>query len=178
MGDMLMNRKDAAFAKLYAEMAGALRRYVRRFVRSREAADDIVHEAFLRTYEHGRETEGREGFLYTIARNLAMDSARHERVAKTQSIGDFEGSTVEPQSLPLEIRLIADEQSRLLKQAVERLPPQCRLVFVLKVFHAWSYREIAERLGISPKTVENHIANGLRETHRYMHRRYKEVDVP
>jgi DNA-directed RNA polymerase specialized sigma24 family protein len=40
------------------------------------------------------------------------------------------------------------------------------------VFHQCSYKEVADRLGISPKTAEKHIARGLRETHAYLERRY------
>jgi RNA polymerase sigma-70 factor (ECF subfamily) len=58
---------------------------------------------------------------------------------------------------------------------VASLPPQCRTAFTLKVFHGCSYKEIAEKLGISTKTVEHHIARGLRDTHQYLRERYGEV---
>jgi RNA polymerase sigma-70 factor (ECF subfamily) len=87
-------------------------------------------------------------------------------------LGDFDTSHVVSPSESVEDRVIADERSRLLKEAVERLSPQCRTVFALRVFHACSYKEIAQRLGLSPKTVENHIARALRETHDYLRRRY------
>jgi RNA polymerase sigma-70 factor, ECF subfamily len=162
------------FSKLFAETHASLRRYVRRLVRSRETADEIVQEAFLRTYEHADKAKAPKAFLYSIARNLATDSRRHERVAQTDTVGDVDSVTVTRQSDDsLDAALLADEESRLLKEAVERLPPQCRTVFALKVFHACSYKEIAEKLGISPKTVENHIAHGVRETYRYVRLRYR-----
>jgi RNA polymerase sigma-70 factor (ECF subfamily) len=61
----------------------------------------------------------------------------------------------------------------LLEEAVARLSPQCRAAFTLRVFGGCSYREIAQQLRISPKTVENHIARALRQTHQYMRRRYQ-----
>lgn len=143
---------------------------------SRETAEDIVQEAFLRTYERGDSGKAPKAFMYSIARNLATDSQRHDRIAKTDTVGDLDevGATREPESL--DTGLLAEEASRLLKEAVERLPPMCRTVFALKVFHACSYREISGKLGISTRTVENHIAHGVRETHRYLRRRYKEVN--
>jgi RNA polymerase sigma-70 factor (ECF subfamily) len=59
-----------------------------------------------------------------------------------------------------------------MQEAIDRLPPQCRAAFALRVFHECSYKEVADRLGISAKTVEKHIARGLRETHSYLTKRY------
>ncbi len=167
--------RDALFSKLFAETYGALGRYVRRLVKSRETAEEIVQEAFLRTYQHAASDKAPRAFLYSIARNLATDHRRHARIAQTDTPGDFAVSGLVSQRESVEARLLADERSRLLKDAIDRLPPRCRTVFVLKVFHACSYQEIAERLGISAKTVENHVARALRETHHYVRRRYKEV---
>jgi len=163
------------FARLFSESHDALRRYVGRLVRSRETADEIVQEAFLRTYERAERTRAPKAFLYSIARNLATDHRRHDRVAATDVLGDLDASDVTLPCESLEAGLLAEERSRLLRDAVERLSPQCRTVFVLKVFHGCSYQEIANRLGISARTVENHVARAVRETHQYLHRVYREV---
>jgi DNA-directed RNA polymerase specialized sigma24 family protein len=46
----------------------------------------------------------------------------------------------------------------------------------MKVFQEFSYRQIADELGISTKTVEKHISKGLKDTHAYMRRRYQMPD--
>ena len=157
----------------------ALKRYVRHLVRSRDTADEIVQEAFLRAYEHADEERSAKPLLYAIARNLAMDHHRHERSAQTGALRDIGASTVLPEgeSESLESWLLAEEQSSLLKDAVEKLSPQCRTAFALKVFHGHSYREIAEKLGIAEKTVEVHISRGMRETFRYLRQRYQLKDT-
>jgi RNA polymerase sigma-70 factor, ECF subfamily len=172
---MPLSTRDHLISELFSESRAALRRYVQRFVRSRDTAEEIVQEAFLRTYEHAQGDKAPKAFLFSVARNLATDHHRHERVARTDTVGDFDTSDVGRQCASLEIGLLADERSRLLKDAIEHLPPQCRTVFILKVFHACSYKEISERLGISARTVENHVARGLRETHQYMRRQYHGV---
>ncbi|MEJ0008853.1 MAG: sigma-70 family RNA polymerase sigma factor [Steroidobacteraceae bacterium] len=159
--------------RLFCESQPALRRYVRRLVGSREAAEDVVQEAFLRTYMHADTVKVPRAFLFSIARNLAADSRRHNRIAKTDLVGDCGELEVVSLGESPEGVMLAEEQSRLLRQAIERLSPQRRAAFVLKVFHACSYKEIALRLGIAPKTVENHIAHALRETHQYLRQRYK-----
>ncbi len=88
-------------------------------------------------------------------------------------MGNFESSNVEGSSESLEDQLLANESRRLLEEAVARLSPRCRAAFTLRVFDGYSYKEIAQQLCISPKTVENHIARALRETHQYLRQRYQ-----
>ncbi len=60
------------------------------------------------------------------------------------------------------------ELAEVIDQAIDRLPEQCRLVFVLSRFEDMSHKEIAAQLGIAPKTVENHIAKALRLLRIYL----------
>jgi RNA polymerase sigma-70 factor (ECF subfamily) len=169
----MADARIALYSKLFSESRQALRQYVRRLVKSPEAAEDIVQEAFLRTYENADRVQTPRAFLFSAARNLAFDARRHNRVQKTDSLGDFDASHVVSPGESLEGGVLAEERSRLLKEAVVRLSPQCRASFTLRVFHGCSYKEIAQRLGLSPKTVENHIARALRETNTYLRQRYQ-----
>lgn len=167
------------FARLFVESRQALRRYVRRLVHSEETADEIVQEAFLRTYEKGDEVQTPRAFLFSTARNLATDQRRHERAVATDSVGDFDDlGGLSPATAhgtgAIEDRIIADEASRILKEAIDRLPPQSQAAFTLKVFHGCSYKEIGDKLGLSPRTVEKHVAVGLQRTHAYLRARYSE----
>ena len=160
---------------LFLESRAALRSYVRRLVGSKETADEIVQEAFLRTYEHSDSVNVPRAFLFSTARNLALDSRRRWCVARTESLGDMDSTGVVSEGASPEECLLANQQSELLRDAISHLPAQCRTVFTLKVFHCCSYKEIAERLGISARTVENHIAHGLRHIHCYLRQRDEEV---
>lgn len=162
------------FSRFVAETARSLQRYVRGLVGSPAVAEDIVQEAYVRTYQQGGRVEQPKAFLYVTARNLASNAGRHQRIAATDSVADIDdtGACFDDGRSP-EDALIADEEARLLQQAVERLPPQCRAAFTMKLFQEYSYRQIAEELGISVKTVEKHIAKGLRETHAFMRLRYR-----
>lgn len=161
------------FAKLFAESRQALQRYIRRFVDSGETAKEIVQEAFLRTYRQGESVRTLRAFLFSTARNLAANEYRHRRTVERVAMGDTVPSWVKTECESLEVEMLRDERNRLVQEAVDRLPPQCRAAFTLRVFHQCSYREIAGRLGISVKTVEKHIARGIRDTHSYLHRRYE-----
>ena len=163
----------ALLSRLFVESHTALRRYVGRLVRSPEAREDIVQEAFLRTFEQAQRVEAPRSFLFSTARNLAFDASKQGRSRRTETVADFDRSGLAGREPSLEHTVLADEESQLLRQAVERLPPQCRAAFALRVFHACSYKEIARQLDLSPKTVEKHIARALRDTHEYLRRRYQ-----
>lgn len=163
-------RRDT-FSKLFLQSNAGLRRYVRRFVRSSDLADEIAQEAWLRTYKHARDDRPHEALLYSIARNLAVDHYRHERRARSETHREVPQAITEGGSL--ENWILAEERSTLLRDAVEQLPRQCRAAFALKVLRGLNYQEIAARLGISCKTVEGHVSRGIRETYRYLRRRYQ-----
>jgi len=160
------------FTKLFAESRQALHRYIQRFVGSSETAKEIVQEAFLRTYRQRESVTTLRAFLFSTARNLAANEYRHRRIMERGAVGHFGDSRVKTEHESLETEVLRDERNRLIQEAIDRLPPQCRAAFALRVFHECSYKEVADRLGISAKTVEKHIARGLRETHSYIARRY------
>lgn len=161
------------FSKLFAESRHALLQYIRRFVRSSETAKEIVQEAFLRTYRERESIITLRAFLFSTARNLAANEIRHRRTVERDRVESSDESRVDAEYESLESGLLRDERNRLLEQAIDRLPPQCRAAFTLRVFHECSYREVADRLGISVKTVEKHISHGMRETNRYLKIQYR-----
>jgi RNA polymerase sigma-70 factor, ECF subfamily len=166
-------------AQLFAESRASLRQYVRRWIRSPAQAEEIVQEAYLRTLERGAAVETPRGFLFSTAHNLAANARRHERIAKTDLVGDLMGDSDESRVYieyepSAEEVLLAQEERRLLQEAIDHLPPQCRSAFALKAFHGCSYREIADRLQISVRTVEKHIARGMRETFEYVTERFRD----
>jgi RNA polymerase sigma-70 factor, ECF subfamily len=160
------------FTKLFAESRQALHSYIRRFVGSSETAKEIVQEAFLRTYRQRESVTTLRAFLFSTARNLAANEYRHRRVVERDARVDGGDSRMRTERESLESEMLRDERNRLIQEAIDRLPTQCRAAFTLRVFHEYSYKEVAERLGISAKTVEKHIARGLRDTHSYLKRRY------
>ena len=161
------------FANLFAESREALHRYIRRFVGSSETTKEIVQEAFLRTYRQGDSVRTLRAFLFSTARNLAANEYRHQRTVEKGALGEIAASGVESECDPLETEILREERNRLIQEAIDRLPLQCRAAFTLRVFHQCCYKEIADRLGISIKTVEKHIARGLKDTHSYLQRRYE-----
>src|ERR1700748_1397553 len=164
--------RSEIFTKLFAESRDTLQRYIRRFVGSSETAKEIVQEAFLRTYRERESVTTLRAFLFSTARNLAANEFRHRRTVERGTLASFDESRVDAECESPESGLLRDERNRLVQEAINRLPPQCRAAFTLRVFHECSYKEVADHLGISVKTVEKHISRAMRETNSYLKVRY------
>src|SRR6185295_9510901 len=168
----MLKTSDSSFIELFAESRQALHRYIRRFVRSGETAKEIAQEAFLRTYRERESVITLRAFLFSTARNLAANEIRHRRTVERDAFAAADELQAAAEYESLESGFLRDERNRLVQQAIDRLPSQCRAAFTLRVFHEYSYQEVADHLGISVKTVEKHISRGMRETNRYVRTRY------
>jgi RNA polymerase sigma-70 factor (ECF subfamily) len=156
----------------YLENEVALKRYLRRFIRSREAADDLAQEAFLRAFaaESQRVIETPKAFLFKISKNLALNELARQSAMAIEPLGDSESQEVLEDGNQAAVDDVVDsrERIRLLARAIAALPPQCAKVFILRKMQGMSQKEIAVRLNISVRTVENHVAVGLSRCRAYM----------
>lgn len=156
----------------YLANEGALKRYLGRFIKSREAADDLAQEAFIRAFaaEGARVIESPKAFLFKVAKNLALNELARQSANLVEPLGDFEGQEVLEDSSQAAVDDVVDsrERIRLLARAIAALPPQCAKVFILRKMQGLSQKEIAVRLNISVRTVENHVATGLSRCRAYM----------
>jgi RNA polymerase sigma-70 factor (ECF subfamily) len=162
----------SSILEAYLENETALKRFLRRFIKSREGADDLAQEAFLRAFaaESGRAISSPKAFLFKVARNLALNELARLSSAAMEPIGDFEGLEVLEDSSQAAVDDAVDgrERIRMLARAIAALPPQCAKVFILRKMQGLSQKEIATRLNISVRTVENHVALGLVRCKAYM----------
>lgn len=156
----------------YLQNEAALKRYLRRFIKSRDTADDLAQEAFLRAFaaETGRVIEAPKAFLFKVAKNLALNELARQSSVAIEPLGDLESREVLEDNSQAAVDDVVDgrERIRLLACAIATLPPQCANVFILRKMRGLSQKEIAVRLNISVRTVENHVAVGLSRCRAYM----------
>jgi RNA polymerase sigma-70 factor (ECF subfamily) len=157
----------AAFDALVRHYADRLCAFVYHSTRDVEGTKELVQDLLLWIWRHRHEWEIRGGlttYLYRSARNRAISYMRHEGLQRrwqeemTRS-GTHEFDRADPTGPGEDAG--AAELSEAIDRALGSLPARCRQVFTLNREHQLSYREIAETLGISVKTVEVHMGRAL-----------------
>jgi RNA polymerase sigma factor (sigma-70 family) len=145
-------------------------RYLNRVWPRREEVHDLRQETYVRVYEAAARAypSSPKSFLFTTARNLMVDWIRRSRIVSIEAVGSFEAigdsaaSNVLIDEMSPERRVGAREELKRLAQAFDSLPPRCREVVWLRRVEELSQKEVAQRLGISERTVESQILKGMR----------------
>lgn len=135
--------------------------------------DDVIQESYMRVIR-AREShpiENPKSYLFATARHVALDIFRRKQVVKFEDVGDFERLAVleeRPQASEVASR---EEELQILREAMEALPTRCRQVFTLRKLYGLTHREIAARLRISEKTVEEQVNRATRRCAVFLRRR-------
>lgn len=152
---------ERAATVLVQRHAGALGRYITS-LGEHEAVEEVVQDTFVRAFSSLDSFRGESTlrtWLFTIARRLIVDrrrAARRQRVA-----GSIDEVDVATEYTALDA-LIADEAGQRVRDAVDRLSPTQREVFLLRVNEGMSYRDIAAVVGTTEGAARVHYHNALR----------------
>lgn len=158
-----MTEADAT-SLLYAAHRPALVRYATRIVGSREAAEDIVQDAFIRfspANTHGSSASQTLAYLYRIVRNLCLDLIKRRKIEMRER--DTEPpfwSMPRAVETPEETALVSDE-ARVIGEVLASLPPDIRVAVEMHRFGGHTLEEVAAHLGISVATAHRHVRSAL-----------------
>lgn len=155
--------KSSEIASIFTTLESKLRQFLMRYFVRNQDIEDAVQETFLRVYESSLKQEIRtpKAFIFKVAENLALSEISRKANQITSYMGDIEETDVIDNRPSVIEHLINQEKLQNISKAIGSLPPQCQRVVVMRKVFGFTHSEIASRLGISVKTVENHLTRGL-----------------
>jgi len=155
-----------AYAELFRCYYGRLCRFALSMLGDEEAAHEVVQEVFLRIWERRQRwqpTQSLRLYLYQAVRNEAFNFRRRQQLRRRWQVDGLQlplhRTCGEPDGLQ---RLQAEEFRQALEQAIAALPERRRLTFLLHREHGFTYAEIAQIMGVSPKTVSNQLTEAVK----------------
>ncbi len=150
------------FEQLFKEHFVHLCNFSFQYVRDHDIAKDIAQRVFLKLWEKRDRMDPEKqikSYLFTAVRNQSLNHIRDHKKYRSHvldiEISDIDVSFVE------EDEGVSDLQKKVSK-AIDTLPEKCQKVFRMNRFEEMKYKEIAEELDISLKTVEAHISKALK----------------
>jgi len=154
---------EKAFEKLYVKYKEKLNYYCFSILSDPDASEDVVQDTFIKVWETRESIHSQMSFssyLFTIAHNKAITYIRRLHTEKTIIAQWLTEEYSKPDESTM-TGIISGEYELFFEKAIEKLSPKRKLVFQLSREEGLSHKEIAEQLGISVYTVQEHISETL-----------------
>lgn len=148
-----------AYQDLYELLYSKLKNYCFSYVKSSEAAEELVSDVFIKLWQiRSRlpEIDNLKLYLYTIAKNFSLNYITKNYKHPVTRLEEMDIEPVISFGTPEELCISADILQQL-QQCIRSLPPQCRLIFQMVKEDGFTYKEVAGHLNISVLTVRNQV---------------------
>lgn len=131
-----------------------------------EDAEGIVQNVFVKIWEKSENlsaVKNINNYLHTITKNACLDFLKHQKVKNNFSVYYQQKISIQKQFIKNEAAslIIETELQETIDNAIAALPEKCKKVFIKSRFEGLKHAEIAEKLQISKRTVDNHISVAL-----------------
>jgi len=159
----LSKRDEAAFEQVFKTHYKNLHAYAFTILKDEDEAEEMVQQVFFKLWERSEHLSFSgpiAAYLYRAVHNESLNFIKHQKVkAGHQLHVAYSMKNKAEQASP---KMIRKELENKFREALNELPEQCRTVFQLSRFEDMKYKEIADKLDISVKTVENHMGKALK----------------
>jgi RNA polymerase sigma-70 factor (ECF subfamily) len=159
----LINADEAAFRQIFDYYFKTVRNFVNNHIKEAAQAEDITQNIFIRLWENKSRIDinkSFDGYIFTIAYRMVVDHYRQARTAISSRSGEKLHEAIPSTSYSDELLNLHQLESMYMK-ALQTLPLKRKEIFLLSRHKGLSNKEIAERLNISVKTVENQMTSAL-----------------
>ncbi|MFC7525693.1 RNA polymerase sigma factor [Parapedobacter sp. GCM10030251] len=158
-----------AFEILYHSYSKVLYWHLDKMVKDADLAEELLQELFIKVW-HSRAKIQPDlpfvNFLYVVAKQLSIDHYR--RLARRSRVFEYLGQRQSEAVETTEKDVMGNEARKLLDEAIAALPLQRRKAFELCKIEGKSYKEAAEIMGVSPFTIQNHVAKATHSVKEYV----------
>lgn len=165
---------EKAFRTLFSDYYEQLYHYIFRFIKSKQVAEELVMDVFLKIWL-GRELipqiEKFDAFLFRVAHNKSIDFLRS--VARDPKFQDLLWENIQlANNTPADSSILVQEYETKLREAVSLLSPQRKKVFQLSREQDMTHDQIAAQLNLSKHTINNHIIEAQRFIRAYLSKNF------
>lgn len=165
----LIGGDEDAFCELYATYKNRLIYFAMRFLKSREYAEDIFQDAFTVVWQSRcfiNPDASFSSYLYTIMRNRILNQLRN--AANEEKLKESILSQALDYTEDTKREVMLNDLKSLISHALQQLTPRQREIFEMSREAQLSHKEIADKLGISVNTVQEHISTSLKLIRTYL----------
>lgn len=137
--------------------------FARNIIVEQEISEEIVQGVFIKIWTDRKYlfiTKSIKAYLIRAVKNKCLDYQKHERV-KNRYMDEVRNTMLMDVNEDNDL-LLTEELSQLISRSIDELPDGCREIFQMSRFEDMKYREIADRLGISLKTVEARMTRSMK----------------
>jgi len=159
-----------SFKQLYQLLFFKLYQFAYSFVHSKESAEEVVNDVFLSVWQKRKTLDTINNinvYLYVSVKNASLNYLRKNNLNLPLSLDELAMHHIRIVSNPESI-MITRELELSIHNAIQQLPPKCKLIFKLIKEDSLSYKEVAAILGISVKTVDTQLYIALKKLARIM----------
>jgi RNA polymerase sigma-70 factor (family 1) len=168
---------ETAYKELFSLFYKPLQQFAYTFTRSHEMSEEIVSDVFISIWQRRRQLEEIDNlkvYLYISTKNAALKYLLKQQKEVAISIDNLHVEIGSQYNDPEQLMMTAEMLARA-EQAISNLPPRCKLVFKLIREDGLRYKEVAEILGISVKTIDSQLAIALQKIGKAINVNLKKV---